>query len=468
MQPPIVVDLDGTLVRTDTLWEALLHLLRHRPWRLLWLPLWFLRGRAYGKTRLLAEAMPDVELLPYRREVLDWLRKEREQGRQIILATASPVALGEAIARKLSLFDAVLASTDRRNLRGREKLQAIRELLGQQPFEYLGNSRVDSPLWTAAIAAHVVGSRRFVRRMRRRFPHGRDFLSQHRWRALLRLMRPHQWVKNLLVFVPIMLAHRLTEWQLWKAAAVAFAALSLVASGLYVLNDLLDIEADRQHPRKRHRPLASGEIPLWAGILLMWGLVSAGLLLAVETLPTLFLVALLLYAGASMLYSFWLKTLPLVDVVVLAGLYTVRVLAGGWATQVPLSGWLLTFAIFLFLSLGFLKRYAELRLGLHSKLPRRGYAAEDEAVVRGFGTSSGFLAVLVFVLYVSSPAVQQLYRQPQWLWLTTPLWVYWITHLWLVAHRRQMHDDPLLFVLRDPISYATAAGIALLMVLSSL
>ncbi len=465
---PLVVDLDGTLLRTDTLWEAVVAVLRRRPWRLPWLVASFIRGRAYGKARLVAEAELEVELLPYREELLQWLREERQRGRRLILATAAPAPLAEALARRVDLFDAVLASTAERNLRGKEKLRAVQGLLGGEPFEYVGNSRADFPVWAAAQAAHVVGSPRFLRRVRRRFPNGRDFPSGWRWGALLQLLRPHQWVKNALVAVPLLLAHRLGEWELWQAAAAAFVALSGVASGLYVLNDLVDVEADRRHPRKRRRPLACGALPLWVGVGLAPALVGAAFGIAWIALPLPFLGALALYGAASMLYSLGLKTVPLVDVIVLAGLYTVRILAGGWATRIALSGWLLTFAIFLFLSLGFAKRYAELRL-FPEAVPyaRRGYTAEDEPMIRTFGTASGLVAVLVFVLYVNSPAVQALYRQPQWLWLTVPLWVYWIAHLWLSAHRRCM-EDPVTFVLRDAVSYAVVGGIALLMVLASL
>ncbi|MEN3027467.1 MAG: UbiA family prenyltransferase [Chlorobiota bacterium] len=466
--PPLVVDLDGTLLRTDALWECLVRLLRHRPWKATLIPLWLLQGgRAYVKARLAAETGLQADGLPLREELVRWLQAERQRGRRIILATAAPPSVGESVASRTGLFDAVMTSTDVNNLRGRQKLQRIRSLLGAEPFEYVGNSRADIPIWSAAVAAHIVGTPRFIGRMRRLFPEGRDFPQPLRWQVLLKVLRPHQWLKNLLVFVPIVLAHRLLEWQLWEMAVLAFVALSLVASGLYVFNDLMDVEADRRHPRKRRRPFASGELPLWVGVVLTPVLVAAGAIVAWLGLPQRFWLVLGLYAAASVLYSFWLKMVPLVDVVVLAGLYTVRILAGGWATGVPLSGWLLTFAIFLFLSLAFLKRYVELRTTAEAELPRRGYAVEDEALVRSFGTASGYLAVLVFVLYVNSPVVAQLYEQPQWLWLSTPLLIYWVAHLWMQAHRRQMSDDPLVFVLRDPVSYAVAVGLGLILLLAS-
>ncbi len=465
--PVLVVDLDGTLARTDTLWEALVSLLRRRPWRILAIPFWLLRGRAYVKARLLAEAPIAVERLPYCEELLTWLRQERQRGRTLLLATASTASVGEAVARHLALFDAVITSSETYNARGEHKLQLLRRLLGERPFEYVGNSPADFPLWEAAVAAHVVGTPGFVRRVQRRFPLGRVFIRRPPWGALLRLVRLHQWVKNALVFVPIVLAHRVTAWELWALGIAAAVALGLVASGLYVVNDLLDVEADRAHPRKRKRPLAAGDVPLWMALLIAPLLVAGGFGLAWAVLPVQFMGALGLYAAASALYSFWLKTVPLVDVIVLAGLYTVRILAGSWATGIPASGWLLTFAIFLFLSLAFLKRYVELRTGAVSDQSRRGYESEDAALIRSFGTASGYLAVLVFVLYLNSPAAGHLYQKPQWLWLSTPLLVYWIAHLWLHAHRGRMHDDPLLFVLRDPISYAVVVGLAGILLLAT-
>jgi 4-hydroxybenzoate polyprenyltransferase len=303
--------------------------------------------------------------------------------------------------------------------------------------------------------------------MRRRFPRGRDFPQPLQWSALLGLLRPYQWVKNLLVFLPMLLAHRVLEGALWGKAIAAFAALSLVASGLYVLNDLLDVGADRQHPRKRFRPLARGDVPLWVGMVIVPLLLGIGFGIAGTALPPFGVLAVGLYGGLSAAYSLGLKTLPLLDVLALAGLYTVRVLAGGWATQVPLSGWLLTFAIFFFLSLAFLKRYVELRALGGAELPRRGYTSQDEALVRAFGIASGYLAVLVFVLYLNSPAVVTLYREPRWLWLSVPLLLYWIAYLWLSAHRGRMPDDPILFVLRDPVSYVVAVGLLGLFLLGS-
>lgn len=466
--PVLVVDLDGTLVRTDTLWESVVGFLRRSPWRLVQAVAWLVRGRAVLKTRLAAEVPLAVEALPYREEVLEWLREEHRRGRRLVLATAAAAPIGEAVARHLGIFHGVVGTTEEVNLRGRRKLEHLRCLLGEAPFEYVGNSRADFPLWAAAVAAHVVGSPGFLRRVRRRFPVGRDFPERFSWGGLVRVLRPHQWLKNVLVFLPLVLAHRVGEWQLWVAAGVAFCALSLVASGLYVLNDLLDVEADRRHPRKRWRPFACGELPLWAGFVLAPVLVLAGFGLAGFLLPGLFVLALGGYGIASALYSFWLKLVPLVDVVVLAGLYTVRLLAGGWATGVPVSGWLLMFAVFLFLSLSFLKRYVELQAVEAPEQLRRGYRGEDRALVLAFGAASGYAAVLVFVLYVNSLAVVQLYSRRWLLWLSVPLWVYWIAHLWLQAHRGRMHDDPLVFVLRDVVSYAVALGLVGLLVVASL
>jgi len=462
MSAVLVVDLDGTLLRTDAAWETLLELVRCRPWRLLLLPLWLLRGRSYAKLRLAQEASLDVRSLPYDEELLQWLKLERQRGRRLILATAAAAPIAHAVAEHLRIFDAVLCSNSEQNVRGTQKLQALRALLQGQPFEYVGNSPVDGPLWRAAARAHVVGPRWLARWVQQRASLGRHFHRTVRLRDMVALLRVHQWVKNVLVFVPLVLAHRM-ELSLWGQAAAAALALSLWASALYVWNDLLDLPADRAHPRKRQRPIASGRIPIWLALSVIPFLLGGGWGIALH-LPEGFQLALLGYGAGSAAYSLWLKRLALVDVLMLSSLYTLRVLAGGWATGVPLSGWLLTFSVFLFVSLGFLKRYVE----LHTMQPdeRRGYRRGDERLLYSFGSASGYLAVLVLLLYLNSPDVLRLYSHPRWLWLSSPLLLYWIAYLWLRAHRREMSDDPVVFVLRDRISYAIAAAIVVVLLLA--
>ena len=288
-----------------------------------------------------------------------------------------------------------------------------------------------------------------------------------RLRTIVRALRPHQWVKNVLVFLPLLMAHQVSEASLLLDAFIAFVAFSLLASGTYIVNDLVDREYDRQHPTKRTRPFASGALSPAFGYVLSPLLIAGAFAISLVALPMPFAMVLAVYLVVTLAYSFGLKRWTALDVVILGGLYALRVLAGAAATRVELSEWLLAFSLFFFLSLAILKRYAELRLMQETEATAskgRGYTVEDVAMLRGLGPATGFMAVLVLSLYITSPEVTALYQHPVRLWLVTPLLLYWTMHMWLAAHRRAMPDDPLLFTVRDPISWsvgALAAGIVL-------
>lgn len=289
--------------------------------------------------------------------------------------------------------------------------------------------------------------------------------------AAVRAVRLHQWVKNGLVFLPMLMGHRLLEASVWLDASLACLALSLCASGTYVLNDLLDREADRLHPTKRHRPFASGALVPEVGYVLAPTLVAAGFALAVWQLPATFAAVLGLYLLTTVAYSYALKRLPIVDVLVLAGLYALRVFAGGAATGIPISQWLLSFSLFFFLALALVKRYAELRIletNVEARANNRGYQVEDLGMLRNFGTTSAYLAVLVLALYLTSPEVTMLYRTPALLWLLSPLLVYWQMRIWLLAHRGDMDDDPILFTVKDPASYLVFGAAAALVAIAAI
>ncbi|MEM8598984.1 MAG: UbiA family prenyltransferase [Bacteroidota bacterium] len=295
--------------------------------------------------------------------------------------------------------------------------------------------------------------------------------TRSRGRALVKAVRLYQWVKNGLIFLPMLMGHRLLDAEVWLSAGLAFLALSLCASGTYVLNDLLDREADRLHPTKRHRPFASGALAPEVGYVLAPALVAMGFALAVWQLPAAFTAVLGLYLLTTVAYSYVLKRMPLVDVLVLAGLYALRVFAGGAATGIPISQWLLSFSLFFFLSLALLKRYAELRIletNIEARANKRGYQVDDLSMLRNFGTTSAYLAVLVLALYLTSPEVTVLYQMPALLWLLSPLLIYWQMRIWLLAHRGQMDDDPILFTVKDPASYLVFGGIAALLVAATL
>ena len=481
--PPLVVDLDGSLVQTDTLVECFIAGL-HQPVRLTYALLALRRGKAAFKAALAMVAAPDPALLPYNREVLDFLRDEHDEGRSLVLATAADRCVADAVAHHLDLFDAVLASDGTVNLAGAAKLAAIREALGGRDFAYVGNEHRDLAVWREAASAITVGaSPRLTRAVSQVAPVERSFSRVSAWpRALLRAMRPHQWVKNLLVFVPLITARALGDVSGWGHALLMFAGFGLTASGIYLVNDLCDLAADRQHPKKCTRPFASGVLPLEIGLIAAPLMLLAGAAIAdvAGALPVL-----AVYAAMSLAYSFYFKAQLLIDVFLLAGLYTVRVIAGGIATGYTVSLWLLAFSSFLFLSLAMVKRVAELRACSGHARPKiarlqggakaderkivgRGYLPSDAPSLELMGVAASFVTSLVLALYVQSEIMPQGDHRPTLAWAIVPLILFWQCRIWFVTMRGQMHHDPIVFAARDWVSWlVTAASFAMLLFGSS-
>jgi 4-hydroxybenzoate polyprenyltransferase/phosphoglycolate phosphatase-like HAD superfamily hydrolase len=473
---PLVVDLDGTLVATDTLWESLLVLIKTSPAKALRVPLWLLGGKAQFKAAVARHVLPNPQSLPYREDLLEFLRGAREDGRPVILATAAHQDVAARVCDHLGLFTDVIASTPETNMAGARKLHAIKERLGGQEFDYVGDSSADIPVWQAARRALVAAPSPGLLSQSRSIQFEQAFGRRPgKLRAMTSACRPYQWAKNLLIFVPLLLAYRLSDLALLGEAAVAFVCLSLTASGVYVTNDLLDLHADRAHPVKRRRPFASGALSIPTGIGMAAGLFAGGLVAAVVLLPGRFALALLLYAGITFSYSFYFKRLLILDVLCLAGLYTLRILAGGCLPGLFVSEWLLAFSMFFFLSLAFVKRFTEIlvlqdEVALAelpgSKLNGRNYYLGDVDLVRTLGLVTGVTAVLVFSLYVSSDFVHKNYRHPEYLWAINPVLLYWVCRVWFLAQRRQLAHDPVVFALRDRHSYL-AGAIAVLIVLAA-
>jgi len=458
---PLCVDLDGTLIKTDLVWESILHLLKRRPWYLPVIFCWWVRGRAHLKAQVAERVHLDVAALPYNQPLIDYLRVEKGRGRPIILATASDKRLAQKVAEHLGIFDELLASDGKTNLRANNKASRLAERFGAGAFDYAGNSHVDLPVWEKSREAIVVSrSPRLSTRASRLAPVSRHFMSSEGlWCAVVRALRPHQWIKNLIVFVPLLTAHKLAEAARLQQAIVAFVAFCICASAVYILNDLLDLEADRHHPDKRLRPFAAGDLPIPAGLVAVPLLFALSAILAWQ-LPWTFALVLGGYAVLTTCYSLRLKEIPLVDVFCLAGLYTIRLVGGHEAPKVDYSFWLLVFAMFLFLSLALVKRFVELaaaRQQSKADLKGRGYIAGDLELVATLGSSSGYLAVLVLALYVNSQDVLKLYAYPKLVLLICPLLLYWISRVWLLAHRGQMHGDPIVFALKDRASYLVGA-----------
>lgn len=455
---PLCVDLDGTLIHSDLLLETALLLIKRNPLYLLLFPLWLLQGKAHLKAEIARRVSLNPAALPYNHPFLEWLQGQHHAGRQLWLCTASNYRLADAVVAHLGLFAGVIASSDVHNLSGHRKAAQLTERFGAKAFDYCGNHSVDLAIWQVSHGAVVVnGNERLIQQaetlcpIRTVFPKVRGL-----WRPLLKATRVHQWAKNVLIFVPLATAHKLGDTALLQQAALAFLAFGCCASSVYLLNDMLDLEADRQHPRKRKRPFAAGKLSLLVGFGLFPLLLVISALLAM-LLPFEFRIVLAGYYVLTLAYSFALKRVVLIDTLTLAGLYTVRIIAGAMATQVALSFWLLLFSVFLFLSLALLKRYTELDgMQRQGKLNAvgRGYHIEDLPILHSLGAASGYLCVLVLALYINSPAVEALYRHAQVIWLLCVLLLYWISLVWLKAHRGTMHDDPVVFALKDPVSLA--------------
>ena len=454
--PVLAVDLDMTLIRSDVLYESLWHCASKDFWKLLKAMGSLAAGKAQFKANLARNTLIDPALFAYNDSVVDYIRQWREQGGKTILVTATDQSVANATAHHLGLFDEVYGSDGMRNLIGNTKAGFLVDRYGAGNYDYIGDADADIPVWNSARRAITVGlspkERSRVHSLGGEVIHLSD--ATHKSQHYIRALRPHQWSKNLLVFLPLIAAHQASP-DSWLQALFAFVCFSLIASSVYVLNDLLDLPADRLHPRKRNRPFASGAVPLKHGTLMVPVLLATGLLFGLCIQRAEFLAILALYYVATTVYSFVLKRKLIVDICALAGLYALRIFAGGAATGLPISEWLLAFSIFFFFSLAAVKRQGELvdaaRCG-RAKATGRGYESDDLLVVSMMALSSGYIAVLVMALYLDSPAVQQLYNHPIRLWGICPILLYWLSRMVMMTHRGRMHDDPIVFAMKDRVS----------------
>lgn len=467
----LFVDMDGTLVSTDVLWEAFFQAIKAQPLVALLAVGWLMRGRATLKDELAKRVSVDPGALPYRDDVVEFVRARKADGDTVILATASARAWAEPVAAHLDLFDAVLASDANNNLKGAKKLAAIEAYCdghGVEDWGYVGDAHADLPIWNKANEVFVVAP---STALEQRVSKATAVFGKKPSvvKAALKAMRPHQWVKNVLLWVPLMLAHAYDDSAKVFAAVVAFTAFSLTASSVYLFNDMLDVEADRVHPKKKFRPFAAGSLPLLYGPPMVAALITTAITLALLFLPLSYLGVLLLYLAVNVAYSASLKSKMLIDVMLLASLYTLRIFAGGVATGLRVSEWLLAFSIFMFTSLAFAKRYVELaRVAAEGKTEAkgRGYRVEDLELIISVGPTAGYLAVLVFALYINN-GLPGFYVNKSLLWLTCPLLLYWISRLWFLAKRGELDHDPVVFAVTDKASLAVGLGVGLLLLLAA-
>jgi 4-hydroxybenzoate polyprenyltransferase len=461
--PPLVVDLDGTLTPTDTLWESVVRLVKQQPRLIFALPFWLLLGRAGFKSRVARQLRWSGQNVPLHAPLMAYLREQKALGRRIVLCTAADERIARTVAASADVFDDVMASDGTTNLKGERKLQAIRERIGE-PFVYAGDSEADLAVWSGAAGAIVVGrSERFRRRVERETVAERHFEAHPGGgpRVWLRAIRTHQWLKNVLVFVPLLTSFSIGQAQRVGLAAMAFIAFSLAASATYIVNDLWDLDSDRVHPRKRERPLASGAITIGRALALALAMIATAFVVAAAAGPR-FSLLLAGYVVLTSSYSWVLKRVVVADVLTLACLYTLRVLAGAVAIDVPVSSWLLAFSGFVFFGLALVKRCAELvsleqlgRLGATG----RDYRVADLKVLWPMGVGASLCAVVVFGLFIHSPDTSVRYATPSLIWIAALGLLYWLTRLWIKTSRGEMHDDPLVFALKDANSRITIAFI---------
>ncbi len=458
---PLCVDLDGTLIYSDLLWECLVLLLKNNPLYLLLVPFWFVTGgRPNLKRQAARRALLQPKNVPYNPELLAFLRTEHERGRQIVLATAADQELAEQIAAHTGVFDQVHGTGEGKNLKGRAKADFLCTTFGERSFEYVGNSAADMHVWRVARAAYVVGSKATADRaasvteLRRWFP--RQTSTFHCWS---RAIRVHHWSKNLLMLIPLLLAHRL-GWHPLLLTLLGVVLFGLCSSGVYIFNDLLDLHSDRAHPWKNARPFATGELSILSGIMTTLLLLGGALGLGAVALNGRFAEALVLYVVIATWYSLQLKRVAIFDVFVLSSFYSIRIWAGALITKTPLSQWFLGFSLFFFLSLAMAKRYSELVHAAElaeSGNSGRSYRAGDRELLMSIGMASCFSAIVILSLYVHSNEVMALYRRPELLLLLCPLILYWTCRIWLKAHRGELDEDPVTLAMRDPASYCVAA-----------
>jgi 4-hydroxybenzoate polyprenyltransferase len=460
---PLCIDLDGSLINTDIIFESMAVAIRHLS--SLKALLWLTKGKAQFKEKLAGEIIPNPTFLPYNEAVLNYLKEQKSSGRYLVLATACNKKIALSVSQHLGLFDEVIASDSKKNLRGTAKAKALIERFGDRGFSYLGNDRTDLEVWKAAQTGVLVNTNNSVAARAESLVELEANLSQpqNKIKAILLALRPHHWLKNLLVFVPIILSSAFSDFEAWIQTCIVFGSLCATASGIYLINDIFDIEADRQHSSKRYRPIACGTFSIKRAFVLVLTMLLIGFFLSAIT-STFILV--FTYAVIGIAYSAYLKKQPLLDIFTLAGFYTIRLFIGGVASGYLVSLWLLAYSVFLFLSLAIVKRLTEIRqLSISSKdrLVGRGYLREDSNILQTMGVGSSFVSAVVLALYVQSDVAAKAYAHPEILWGIVPMSLFWQCRMWLSSSRGNMHDDPIVFAVKDRITWAI--GIVLILIL---
>lgn len=469
-ESPLFVDLDGTIINTDLLLEVSLKFLKQNPLNIFLLICWLIKGKAHLKQRLAEQVDINAATLPYNLEFLGFIKEQHERGRKLYLATASHQKYADAIAEYLGIFEGVLATSATFNMKGKNKLKHCLEV--SQKFAYAGNETFDFCLFEKADESFLVNPTAAALRLSKKHPVTRIFQNKtSKFKILVKAMRVHQWLKNMLIFVPVFVSSLYLELTVWGDAIIGFILFSLLASATYLFNDLLDIEADRSHPRKCLRSIPSGMLSIQHAILLAMGLFMMTLMGSLVFTNTAFQLSILAYLALTLLYTFVLKTYVIADVISLASLFTIRIIAGAMVINVLLSFWLLAFSMFTFFSLALVKRCAELKL--LSKVNRdkttgRDYLVEDYHLMQSFGVTSAFISLLLVAFYVQVAMTNEEYSSPLLLWATLPAFAYWFFRMWLKTNRGEMHDDPIVYSIKNKGSLVTICFILTITLMAKL
>ena len=470
----LFVDLDNTFISTDILYELLLKMVKSSPLNILYLFVWLFKGKVYLKYKLAKNYDIDLGAIPYNKMVVQYIEKNKFKWKKIVLATATHELVADKIYKNnLSIFSDVLSSNGKINLIGENKLVAIEDYVKGGPFDYIGDSINDIKIWREASKSIIVNPSLFIKLKIRNFKNvmiisTMDNISKLKnWFGLIRV---HQWMKNLLLFLPLIMSHAFFDFELVFINLLAFLSFSLIASSGYIINDFMDIESDRKDSHNKHRPIAAGTISIRDSFITFFSFILLGFTVSILKLSFLFTIFLILYLLISLSYTFFLKKIVIIDIITLSMLYNIRIISGGLATEIAISPWLLMFSTFFFMNLAFMKRYTwldKLRLS-DINLSERGYLKSDTSIIKSAGITSGFISIIIFISYIHSDHIKSLYSQPYVLWLIIPLLFYFITRLWLITNRGIMHKDPIIFILKDNASYILLFIIIIIFTLAKL
>jgi 4-hydroxybenzoate polyprenyltransferase/phosphoserine phosphatase len=467
---PLIVDLDGTLINTDLLHEGFLIFLKKNIFNLFLCLIWLLKGKTILKKNIAEQVDIPYKLLPVNKSLVEFLKKESEGGRKIILATASYQSQAVEISKLIPVFDEIVASDDLINMKGEQKRKLLVEKFGEKGFDYVGNSKSDLKIFASCRFSYLVNPSVLLTKKTANLSDLKNtwHITKTSGYTIIKSIRAYQWIKNLLIFIPLVTSHTFHSITPFLNGLMAFLSFSFIASAGYIINDLMDLNADRTHPEKCRRPLASGELSIVSGIITGVLLICASFIIA-STQNIYFIGILLLYFFCSIVYSLFLKKLVLYDVFMLAMLYSIRIFAGGIVIDVPLSFWLIAFSAFIFLSLALVKRYSELiQINDQTSLEIRGrqYSLQDINLLEIMGIVSGFMSIVVLSLYINSKEVTLLYTNPKVLWALSILFLFWISRIWHKAIRGEMTDDPILFAIKDKSSYFIFGLVTLIIAIS--